>query len=191
MSDSSISDSSSSSKSLMFMMLALAAGLGVMLGGGLFIANTLLHSMGLAVAHNNKNTVRTPIGSFRMEGQNQIGPGLPVYPRASLELPSSDTTGQAMQQAQEGVITATYHTEDDRDAVETWYAQHLSPEYTRHDGSERPLPEAFRILPVGDGDISFLAERGSNIRAITLSADAGGTKIGLLQARTGEAAKAP
>src|SRR5271156_5598979 len=131
MADSSISGDSSSSKSLMWMMLALTVGLGAMLGGGLFIANTLLHSMGLAAATSNKNTLRTPIGSFRVESQDQIGPGLPVYPRATLQMPRSDSTGEAIQEAQEGVSAVTYHTTDDRDAVDTWYAQHLSTEYTR------------------------------------------------------------
>jgi len=181
MSGSSSPGDASSSKSLMWMMLALAAGLGVMLGGGLFIANTLLHSMGLAAATNNRNTLRTPMGSFRLEKQDQIGPGLPVYPRGSLQLPGSDSTGEAIQRAQEGITAVTYHTADDREAVDSWYVQHLSPEYTRHDASERPLPEAFRTLPVADGDISFLAERGNNIRGVTLSQDSGGTRICLLQ----------
>jgi len=175
----------------MWMMLALTAGLGVMLGGGLFIANGLLHSMSLAAANNNKNVLRTPIGSFRVEKEGQIGPGLPVYPRSSLQLPGTDSTGQALQQAQEGVATVTYYTADDRDAVDSWYAQHLSPEYTRHDASERPLPEHFRMVRVADGDIAFLAERGNNIRALTLSQDPNGTRICLIQAHAETAETRP
>jgi hypothetical protein len=191
MSDTSGSGDSSSSKSLMWMMLALTAGLGVMLGGGLFIANTLLHSMGLAAANTNRSTVRTPIGSFRLEGQEQIGPGLPVYPRALLQLPGGDSTGQAMQQAQEGITTVTYHSSDEREVIDSWYTQHLSTEYTRHDATEHQLPEVFHAVPVGDGDISFLAQRGSNIRAVILSADTGGTKICLLQTRVRAAETTP
>jgi hypothetical protein len=152
-----------------------------MLGGGLFIANTLLHSIGLAAASTNKNTVHTPIGSFRVQQQDQVGPGLPVYPRSSLQLPNSDSTGQAIQDAQEGVSEVTYQSADDRDAVDTWYAQHLSQEFTRHDATERPLPEAFHAIRIADGDIAFLAERGNSIRALTLSREASGTKICLIE----------
>ncbi len=172
-------------------MVALTAGLGVMLGGGLFIANTLLHSMGLAAATGNKNIVRTPIGSFRVQKMDQLGPGLPVYPRASLELPGSDSTGQAIQDAQDGLTTVTYHSTDERDAIDSWYTQHLSTEFTRHEGNDRPLPEAFRAIRVADGDIAFLAERGSNIRALTLTQDANGTKICLMQIRAKANTEAP
>ncbi|HME12562.1 MAG TPA: hypothetical protein VKF79_06870 [Candidatus Acidoferrum sp.] len=181
MADTSSSGDSSSSKSLMWMMVALTAGLGVMLGGGLFIANTLLHSMTLAVATGNKNTVRTPIGSFRLQKQDQIGPGLPVYPRASMQMPGSDSAGQIIQDAQDGITAVTYYSADDRDAIDNWYAQHLSTEFSRHDASERPLPEAFRAVRVTDGDITFLAARGNNIRALTLSQEANGTRICLMQ----------
>ncbi|MGA2813662.1 MAG: hypothetical protein ABSG16_19845 [Candidatus Acidiferrum sp.] len=181
MADSSSSGDSSSSKSLMWMMLALTVGLGVMLGGGLFIANTLLHSMSLAAATGNKNVVRTPIGSFRVQKQNQNGPGLPVYPRSSLQLPGTDSAGQIVQDAHEGLTEVTYRSADDREAIDAWYSQHLSAEFSRHDASERPLPEAFRAVRVADGDIAFLAERGNNIRALTLSQEANGTRICLMQ----------
>jgi hypothetical protein len=181
MSDTSTSGDSSSSKSLMWMMLALFAGLGVMLGGGLFLANGLLHSMGMAAAGTNKNTLRTPMGSFRLEKQDQVGPGMPVYPRASLRLPGTDNAGAAIQQAQDGITTVTYQTQDDRDAVSNWYGEHLSPEFTRHDSTERPLPEPYGAVPVSDGDITFLAERGGNLRAVTLAADPAGTKICMIQ----------
>jgi hypothetical protein len=165
----------------MWMMLALTVGLGVMLGGGLFIANTLLHSMSLAAATGNKNVVRTPIGSFRVQKQTQNGPGLPVYPRSSLQLPGTDATGQIVQDAQEGLTVVTYHSADDREAIDAWYTQHLSAEFSRHDASERPLPEPFHAVRVADGDIAFLAERGNNIRALTLSQEANGTRICLMQ----------
>jgi hypothetical protein len=184
MSDSSSSGDSSASKSLMWMMLALFAGLGVMLAGGLFLANGLLHSMSMAASSTNKNTLRTPMGSFRLEKQDQVGPGLPVYPRSSLRLPGTDNTSAAMQQAQDGIASVTYQTQDDRDAVSNWYGEHLSPEFTRHDSTERPLPEPFGAVPVADGDIAFLAERAGNLRAVTLSADPAGTKICMIQMRS-------
>src|SRR5277367_4769128 len=169
----SSSGDSSSSKSLMWMMLALFAGLGVMLGGGLFLAKGLLNSMGLAAASSSKNTLRTPVGSFRLEKADQVGPGLPVYPRSSLQLPGTDSTGQVIQEAQDGVSAVTYHTTDDRDFVTSWYAEHLSPEFAKHDPKDRPVPEAFGVLRIADDDEAFLAQRGDNLRAVTLASDAG------------------
>lgn len=172
---------SSSSKSLMFMTLALFAGFGVMLGGGLFIAKRLAQTMGLAAATGSKDTVRTPIGAFRMEKEDQVGPGLPVYPRASLEVPSDVATGKALADSKNGVTVVTYHTDDTREFVESWYMKHLSPEFSRHEGSEKTFPEAFRNVTIDAGDIAFLAERSNNARAVTLSQDSTGTKISLIQ----------
>jgi hypothetical protein len=172
---------SSSSKSLMFMTLALFAGFGVMLGGGLFIAKRLAQTMGLAAATGNKDTVRTPIGAFRMEKEDQVGPGLPVYPRASLEVPGDVATGKALSDSKNGVTVVTYHTDDAREFVESWYMKHLSPEFSRHQGSESTFPEAFRNVTIDAGDIAFLAERSNNARAVTLSQDSTGTKISLIQ----------
>jgi hypothetical protein len=171
---------SSSSKSLMFMTLALFGGFGVMLGGGLFIAKRLAETMGLAAATGTKDTVRTPIGAFRMEKEDQVGPGLPVYPRAALEVPGDVATGKALSDSRNGVIAVIYHTGDTREFVERWYMKHLSPEFSRHEGSEKIFPEAFRNVSIDTGDIAFLAERNNNARAVTLSQESTGTRISLI-----------
>jgi hypothetical protein len=183
MSESSSAGNSSSSKSLLWMMLALFAGFGVMLMGGLFLANRLARTMGLAAATGTRDTVRTPIGAFRMEKEDQVGPGLPVYPRSSLELPGDDTTGKALANAKNGVMIVAYHTDDTREFVEDWYLKHLSAEFSRHEGSEKALPEAFREVPIATDAIAFLAERNDNVRVVTLSPESTGTKISLIQMR--------
>jgi hypothetical protein len=179
MSDS-VSAGDSSAKSLMWMTVALFAGFGVLLGGGLFMASHLVRSLGLAAA-TGKNTLRTPMGGFRMEKESQVGPGLPVYPRSSLELPSNDSTGKELQDAKDGVRTVTYLSTDEREAVEYWYAQHLSAEFTRHASSEQPFSPPFQDVHLAEGDIAFLAVRAENIRIVTLSTDPTGTKIQLVR----------
>ena len=89
MAEGSSSGNSSSSKSLMWMMIGLFTGIGVLLAGGLFVASRVVRSMGLSAA-SAKDTVRTPGGSFRMEKETQVGPGLPVYPRSSLIVPDDE-----------------------------------------------------------------------------------------------------
>jgi hypothetical protein len=184
MSNSSSSGNSSSSRTLMWMTVALFTGFGVMMGGGLFLASRLVRAMGLAAATKTKDTVHTPVGNFRLEKEDQIGPGLPVYPRSSLELPGDDATGEALRQAQNGVVTAVYHTVDARDFVDRWYGEHLSPEFTRHDPEEKPRPELFREVRVSETDIAFLAERAGQVRIVSLSTDATGTTISLIHTRS-------
>jgi len=188
MSDSISTGDSSSSRSLLWMTVALFAGFGVLLGGGLFMASHLVRSLGLAAA-TGRNTVRTPAGGFRMQNVEQVGPGLPVYPRASLELPASDEAGKLLQESKDGVAVVTYRSEDDRGVVEDWYAQHLSAEYTKHSSSEQPFSVPFQDVHVSDGDIAFLAERNDNIRVVELSADAAGTTIHLLRRQAATPAK--
>jgi hypothetical protein len=180
MAEESASGNSSSSKSLMWMMIALFMGLGGLLGGGLFVANRAVRSMGLSAA-TAKETLRTPGGSFRLEKETEIGPGLPVYPRSSLVVPDDETAMAAIKEARRGLNISTYHTADTRDAVDGWYGKHLSPEFTRHGSGENPAPEIFTNANVPAEAISFLAERDQMIRVVALTEDSGGTKISLIR----------
>ena len=180
MAQGSTSGNSSSSKSLMWMMIALFAGLAVLLAGGLFVASRVIRSMGLTAA-NAMNTVRTPGGSLRLEKEGEMGPGLPVYPRSSLVLPDDSTSATAVKQARNGIETSTYHTTDTRDFVDEWYGKHLSPEFTRRDAGDKPVPAIFSDVRVSDNDIAFVAEREQTVGIVALSLDSGGTKISLIR----------
>ena len=180
MAQGSTSGNSSSSKSLMWMMIALFAGLAVLLAGGLFVASRVIRSMGLTAA-NAMNTVRTPGGSLRLEKEGEMGPGLPVYPRSSLVVPDDSTAETAVKQARNGIETSMYHTTDTRDFVDEWYGKHLSPEFTRRDAGDKPVPTIFSDVRVSDNDIAFVAERGQTVGIVALSLDSGGTKISLIR----------
>jgi hypothetical protein len=180
MAEKSSSGNSSSSKSLMWMMIALFTGLGILLGGGLFVASRVLRTMGLTAA-SAKDTIRTPGGTFRLEKETEVGPGLPIYPRSSLVVPDDETAAAAVRQAQSGIETSLYHTTDLRDYVDTWYTGHLSPEYTRHNPGDKTYPEALSEARVSDQDITFVAEREQMVRIVALSQDSGGTKISLIR----------
>ena len=171
---------SSSSKSLLWMMIAFFAGISVLLGGGMFLASRIMRTAGLS-ASMNKDTVRTPIGSYRMEKEGAVGPGLPLYPHASLILPGEEASAEAIQNAKRGMDAVNYHSPDLRDSVDNWYAKHLGPEFKRHDAGELPLPDIFRDARVSDNDIAFVAERGQQVRIVALSLDANGTKIALIR----------
>jgi hypothetical protein len=180
MAEGSTSGNSSSSKSLLWMMIGLFTGLAVLLAGGLFLASRVVRSMGLSAA-SAKDTVRTPGGSFRMEKETEVGPGLPVYPRSSLVVPDDDAAAAAIKQAQNGIQTSTYHTTDTRDFVDEWYSKHLSPEFTRRDAGDKPVPAIFSDARVSESDLAFVAEREQMVRIVALSLDSGGTKISLIR----------
>jgi hypothetical protein len=179
MSESSVSGSSSVSKKLMWMMIALFAGMAVMLGGGLFMAGRVVRSMAMS-ASTPKDTVKTPVGSFRMEKADQVGPGLPVYPRSSLELPGESAAAEAIKENQSGIDSVSYHSGDTRESVDEWYAKHLSPQFTRHEAGEKPTPQVYTNANLSDTDIVFLAEHGDQVRLVALSVDPTGTKISLI-----------
>jgi len=188
MAEGSVSGNSSSSKSLMWMMIGLFTGLAILLAGGLFLASRVVRSMGLSAA-SAKDTVRTPGGSFRLEKETEVGPGLPVYPRSSLVVPDDDASLAAIKQARNGIETSTYHTGDTRDFVDSWYSKHLSPEFTRRDAGDKPVPAIFSDARVSDNDIAFVAEREQMVRIVALSLDSGGTKISLIRFSKSSAAQ--
>ncbi|HKW56445.1 MAG TPA: hypothetical protein VJN42_03730 [Candidatus Acidoferrum sp.] len=174
------SGNSSASKDLMWMMIALFTGLAILLGCGLFVAGRAVRSMGLSAA-SSMDAIKTPNGGFRVQKEAQVGPSLPVYPRASLVVPDDQAAAAMLKQAKQGIETSVYHTSDDRAYVDNWYKEHLSPEFTRHDAGDKPAPEIFADAGVSDVDIAFTAQREQMVRVIVLSLDAGGTKISLVR----------
>ena len=188
MAESSASGNSSQSKSLLYMMVGFFVGITILLGGALLLVSKVINSVALSINASDRNTVHTQGGSFRLQNQDQVGPGLPVYPRASLELPEASSVGTSMRQAESGVSVSAYHTVDLRDFVDNWYSQHLSPEFKRRDSGDKPVPEIFKDTNVSDSDIAFVAERGAQIRIVALSLDEGGTKISLIRVDKSSAA---
>jgi len=187
---SSASGGGSSSRSLLFMMIAMTCGFCVLLSGGLLMASRVINALGVR-AGSDKTTVRTPLGEFRLEKAKEVGPGLPVYPAATLVLAGSAAAHLPVTDDQPQVLSSTYHTNTSREYVATWYLEHLSPEFARQDSGPKKLPEALRNAHISDDDIAFVGERGDQIRVVELALDEIGTKITLLRSYTKPLATAP
>jgi hypothetical protein len=187
---SSASGGAPSSQNLLFMMIAMTIGFCVLLGGGLLMASRVISAMGLR-AGRDKATVRTPLGDFRFEKAKEVGPGLPVYPAASLVLPGSAAAHLPATDDQPQVIASTYHTNSSREYVATWYLEHLSPEFVRQDPGPKKLPDVLHDSRISDEDIAFVGERNDQVRVVALSVDDMGTKITLLRSFTKPPAPAP
>jgi hypothetical protein len=175
----SVSGNSSTSKSLMFMMIALFIGIAILLGGGLFLAGRVIRSAGLS-ASSSKDTVRLPMGNLRVEQPGKTGPGLPVYPNSSMEMPGENSLADAVKDVKANMSSTTYITSDTRGTVEQWYLQHLGQEYVRHEAGEKPFPEILTLARVKEDSVSFIAERGQQVRIVSLSEADGKTTISLL-----------
>src|SRR5260370_35414705 len=140
---SSASDGGSSSKSLLFMMIAMTSGFCILLGGALLMTSRVINALGLR-AGTDRATVRTPLGEFRVEKAREVGPGLPVYPAASLVLRGSADARLPPDDDRPQVIASTYHSNAPREFVATGYLEHFSPEVARQHTGPNKLPEAFR-----------------------------------------------
>jgi hypothetical protein len=187
---SSASSEGPSSQSLLFMMIAMTCGFCVLLGGGLLMASRVINALGVR-AGSDKTTVRTPLGEFRFEKAKEVGPGLPVYPAATLVLPGSAAAQLPLNDDQPQVIASTYHTNSSREYVANWYLEHLSPEFARQDAGPKNLPEVFHESHISDDDIIFVGERGDQVRVVALAFDDMGTKITLLRSYTKPPVQAP
>jgi hypothetical protein len=172
-----------SSKSLLFMMIAMTCGFTVLLSGGLLMASRVIHALGLRES-SDKTIMRTPLGDYRVEKAREVGPGLPVYPQATMVLPGTEAARVAKNSDLPQVVSNTYHTNSSREYVVNWYLEHLSPEFVRRDSGPKNLPEAFRDSRISDDDIAFVGERGDQIRVVALTLDDAGTKITLLRSST-------
>lgn len=179
MANSSSSGESSSSKSLLYMMAAMFCGFAILMGGGLLMASRVIHSLQLR-SEGDKTTVRTPLGDFRVEKAQQVGPGLPVYPQATLVLPG-EAPHIPTNSDQPQVVSSTYHTNSSREYVVNWYLEHLSPEFVRQDPGPKNLPETFHDSHISNDDVTFVGERGDQVRVVSLALDEMGTKIILLR----------
>jgi hypothetical protein len=165
------------------MMVAMTIGGCVLLGGGLMMTSRLINTLGLR-SSSDRSTIRTPLGEYRVEKAQQVGPGLPVFPQASLVLPGNDAARVSDTPDQPQVVSSTYHTSSSKDFVASWYVEHLSAEFVRQDAGPKSLPEAFRGAHISDEDTAFVGERGAQIRVVALTGDDAGTKITLLRSST-------
>ena len=126
----------------------------------------------------NDQVIRTPGGDWRIERPNEIGPGLPVYPEASLVLPDHSARSAEPKGRPAELQSVAYHTSDPSDVVESWYVGHLGPEFVRNAG------ESLSDVPTGvlppKNDTTFIGKRGNQIRIAAITADATGTQITLV-----------
>ena len=180
MARSASSGESSSSKSLFFMMAAMFCGFAILLSAGLLMTSRVIHALQLR-SEGDKTIVRSPLGDYRVEKAQEVGPGLPVYPQSSLVLPGGAPAHLPAKANQPQVVTSTYHTNSSREYVANWYLGHLSPEFVRQDPGPKNLPEVFQESPVTESDVIFVGERGDQVRLVCLTTDDMGTTISLLR----------
>ncbi|HWZ96311.1 MAG TPA: hypothetical protein VN025_00980 [Candidatus Dormibacteraeota bacterium] len=175
-----VTGSSYSSKSLLWMTVGLFASMGILLGGGFFLAGRVMRTAGL-IATNDGKTMHTPLGSLRIEREKQMGPILPVYPRGSLVIPGQHEALKEAQEAKNGITRTIYQADDDPDLVDKWYQDHLSNEFKRRGPGESVMLDLFKQLNISESTVAFIADRQGLTRVVTLIPDARGVQISLIR----------
>ncbi len=176
MAESPGESTSSSSRSLLWMMAALFGCVGILVGGGIFLASRVIRSLQVRES-GDKTTVHTPAGDLRVEKSQDVGLGMGVYPRASLVMPGEGGPIQPPADTRLEIRSASYHTDDRREGVDDWYLKHLGPEFVRHGPGENSSPDTYRDAKISGNDIAFIADRNGQMRIVALEEEDAGTKI--------------
>jgi hypothetical protein len=171
----------------MWMTAGLFVGMGVLMTGGLFMAGRVVRSVGLGVALAGRDKIHTPGGDFRLEKEADMGPRLLLYPRVSLELPSTNQVAESLKEAQQGINVVNYHSGDPRVFVDDWYKSHLMQDFARFDARDEPVPEIFKMPELADYDVAYASNRGNKTGIVALAVDEAGTKIALIRINKGSA----
>jgi hypothetical protein len=174
------SASDSSFKSLPWMKLALSCGLALLIGGGIYMTSHLGRALQFYTP-SSEGTVRTGDGDWRVERPSEVGPGLPVYPEASLVLAERGGLPTGPKHNQAEVYTAIYHSTDPSEFVNDWYLKHLGPEFAPNSGSDQEIPGILLDARISDKDVTFVGERGDQIRIVAIAVDSTGTEIKLVR----------
>lgn len=174
-----VTGNSYSSKSLLWMTVGLFASMGILLGGGFFLAGRVMRTAGL-VATNDGKTMHTPLGSLRIEREKQMGPILPIFPNGSLVVPGQHEALKEAVEAKSGITRTIYQADVDPDFVDKWYQEHLSTEFKRRGPGDNVMPEVFAQLKIPDSTVAFVAERRGHVRVVTLVPDLRGVQILLI-----------
>lgn len=175
-----MSGSAFTSKSLFWMTTGLFLGLGVLLAIGIYTAYRVYPVLQNSPSGDDL-IVSMPSGDYRVEKPEQIGPSLPVYPLASLVLPGKNAYSAHPSGKSSAPAATNYFTSDSRATVDTWYREHLSPEFMRYDAGDNPLPAILHDAQVTPVDIAFLGERGDQVRIVVLALEPNGTRISFLR----------
>ena len=165
-----------STRSRFWMTAALASGMVFLIGGAIFMISRVGHALQMP-AGGDELTLRTPTGDWRVERPNEVGPGLPVYPDAKLVLPDQRSRPAAPKNNQAPAQTATYYTNDPGEFVDDWYMKHLGSEFVRSDSAARAIPGAPSDLQISSTDVTFVGERGDQVRIVKIAQDSTGAKI--------------
>ncbi|HXN51908.1 MAG TPA: hypothetical protein VN943_08230 [Candidatus Acidoferrum sp.] len=170
----------SSSNSLFWMMVAVVSAVVILVGAGVFASSRVISSMASRAGAENL-TVHTPTADFRVEQLNDIGPGLPLYPRAVLLLPGTIVDETMPQSTHARLQTTAYYTDDTRDLADSWYLQHLSAEFARHKVGDPQPPDELSEVIVPVDSVVFVGKRGDQVRMVTLTSNSSGTRITLVR----------
>jgi hypothetical protein len=170
-----------SSNSLVGLKIVFFCGLGLVLGGGIFMASRMSHALQFSNV-TSEATVRTTAGDWQVERPSEVGPGLPVYPDALLVLPGHGSAPAAPKNNRAEVHSSVYYSADPNDLVDNWYVEHLGSEFTHNTTTdEGGIAGILSDASVSNSHSIFVGQRGDQVRIVAIASDSTGTRITLVR----------
>lgn len=166
---------------LLLWLLGLAgAAIVVVIVGGLVVTGYIVR--GVRVDRSGSGVqVRTPVGPITVSKGQTRDAGLPVYPGATPVEPGKNVDISLFEEAQVGVAAAKYHSPDPPEKVDTWYREHLGPEFEREGPGGKPAKIHGKDVDIKRDDIAFVSDKGDFVRVVVISRRDPGVQITLLR----------
>ncbi len=149
---------------------------------GLVVISVLVHKVRVN-ARDNKVEIETPVGSLKVNQDNEHTTGLPVYPGATLEKSQGVNFDVEANGKSAGLAIEKYTSDDPREKVQDWYASKLGGEFKLQVGNQGGNDQIQGVpISVKTTDVSFVDDRGNGARVVALARHGDGTEITLVRA---------
>jgi hypothetical protein len=149
---------------------------------GLVVVSVLVHRVRVSTKNNNVE-IQTPVGSLKVNQDNEHTTGLPVYPGATLEKSRGVSFDVESNGKSAGLAIEKYTSDDSRETVQQWYASKLGAEFKLKVANQGGNDQ-IQGLPVDvkTTDVAFVDDRGNGARVVALARHGDGTEITLVRA---------
>jgi hypothetical protein len=125
--------------------------------------------------------ISTPAGSIRAQKSENVDPGLPLYPGASISDIGAKVEVAGGEEAQFEVIAAKYRTIDPIAKVDSWYGEKLGAEFKREGAGQYVRKRNIVGVQVTSEEIAYISEKDDVVRVVALKKAMNGVEIALVR----------
>jgi len=125
--------------------------------------------------------IQTPAGQVTLGSVPAESLGLPVYPGATRAESGGGVELTTPQDEKVGVVGVKYSTADALEKVDTWYREHLGPEFQREGPGTKRIAIHAHGVTIGSEDTAFISDRDDLVRVVGLKKRRGGVEIEMVR----------